>query len=183
MCVRNKIYKFNKQQMRTRILLVIFLIVLIGNTVTVKGGTKASEVLFVSEEELIDKLPEKAQTFVKQYFSAYQFGESEKNKHGYYLFFVTLGYIRFDAQGEWKEIDGVAMQLPSALTKELPQSAVDYMKRHYNGSGLKKIVRHKNSFNIQFIFPKNSMVTFDAGGKLLSDTQASPDNSVKLSME
>lgn len=169
--------------MERKIFMAIFFALLLGAVADVQGVVTVGQKSVESESEMVEKLPEKAQVFVKHYFSAYQFAEFDKDKQGYRLYFVSLGCIKFNPAGEWSEIDGVAMQLPSDLKKELPQHAVSYMSENYNYSGMKKIVRNKDSFTVEFIYPKNAKLVFDTKGKLLSDTQAKPNTHLELSME
>lgn len=158
-------------------LLIVFILLIVRFSLSVEEVKGSSFTACYSEMDPIVKLPEKAQHFIRYHFNAYQFDELKKIKRGSRLFFLTIGYIEFDVHGIWRDINGGAMQLPSSLVKELPEPAIDYIKKGYKGTGIKRLVRKKDSYMVWFIFPKDALLVFDLKGKVLSDTllNASPE--------
>lgn len=150
--------------------LVVFILLIINVVWCVGCENGTPYMIHCSAKNPIEKLPEKARLFIEHYFTAYEFDELEKIKGGSRLFFLTIGYIEFDVRGAWRDVNGGAMQLPSSLVKELPEPAVRYIKKGYERTGLKRIVRNKDSYTIWFIFPKDAVLVFDVKGKVLSDS-------------
>ena len=159
-----------------RILTLLLIVVFCFSSNTfISGRARKNQEVILSDEKPLSCLPEKAKQFVNKHFEAYEFKNCKKEKSKLTLFFSSMGFIEFSPEGDWKRIDGIAMQLPSSLLKELPESVGDFLKKKYSGSGLRKVVRKKEGYVIRFIYPKNIKLKFDLKGNLLEETEVIVD--------
>lgn len=152
-------------------LLLLVLLLCFNNDASLYAkGKKNQDVVSLGEKPL-SCLSEKAKQFVNKHFEAYEFKNCKKEKSKQTLFFSSMGYIEFSPEGDWKRIDGIAMQLPSSLLKEIPASVGDYLKKKYSGSGLRKIVRKKEGYVIRLIYPKTIKLKFNLEGELIEEVE------------
>lgn len=151
-------------------LMVLVLFSFNGNIVIYGSGGKQQYVVS-SEENPLSCLPEKAKQFVKRHFEAYEFKNCKKEKSKFTLFFSSMGYLEFSPEGDWRKIDGIAMQLPSSLLEEMPDGIGNCLKKKYSGSGLRKVSKKKDGYIVRFIYPKTIKLKFDLEGNLIEETE------------
>lgn len=142
-----------------------------------------------------DKLPAQAQKFVADHFSGYRASEikiNDKEADNGVLYSVIFQRdalrstvvlpsrvkIEFDKAGQWIEIesliDGVA--LPASILRLLPAATLQYVERHYPGTGIHEVERKSYGYKVELVNDKELL--FDRSGQTLSDANKgkAPDN-------
>lgn len=114
-----------------------------------------------------DKLPETAQSFIKEYFPentvSYVKKDSELTKTTYEVVFQDGTEIEFDGKGQWDKIDCKRTAVPAAL---IPAAIADYVRQSFPGQVIVKI--DKETLGHEIELASGLELKFDKKGKLVN---------------
>lgn len=105
-----------------------------------------------AQEQLISysKLPTKGQNFIAKYFDSsavdYVKLDDDYFSKDYEVVFRNRTKVEFDGNGEWKEIDGNGVGIP---TKMIPQNIVNYVSKSFPQNKIKKIERMRRGYEVE----------------------------------
>lgn len=112
-----------------------------------------------------DKLPEAAQSFIKEYFPGSTVSFVKKDAEiGGATYEVTLQdatEIEFNGKGEWDKVDCRRAAIPSAL---VPSTIADYVQTSFPGQIIVKIDKDRLGYEIEL--GNDLELKFDNSGKL-----------------
>ena len=121
--------------------IVLFISVLTLSTFTVQADNE--------RPITIDKLPQKAQQFIKQHFSdaavAYVIKERDFLKTKYEVVFTNRSKIEFHENGEWKEVDCKHAKVPEVI---VPEAIATFVTTHYPTVSIVQIDRDSRDYEI-----------------------------------
>ncbi|MGM5630313.1 PepSY-like domain-containing protein [Apibacter raozihei] len=110
-----------------------------------------------------NELPQKAQSFLKSYFSNQTVGyivkDIETRSVDYDVHFANGMEIEFDAEGNWKEVDGEYQALPTGF---IPSKIINYVTKQYPGTTISKI--EKNPFKYEVKLSNGLELDFNTAG-------------------
>lgn len=114
-----------------------------------------------------DKLPEAAQSFMKEFFPenavSYAKKDSEFAKTTYEVVFQDGTEIEFDGKGQWDKIDCKRTAVPAAL---IPAPIAEYVWTSFPGQVIVKIDRE--TFGHEIELASGLELKFDKKGKLVN---------------
>lgn len=98
----------------------------------------------------VDKLPEKARTFIAQHFADSKIALSTVDREvfntTYEVVFSNGDKVEFDRRGEWTDIDCTGSRVPDGA---VPQSIRDYIGANYPGQYVKEIDRDSRYYEVK----------------------------------
>lgn len=109
-------------------------------------------VSFAGEDKPIsvDKMPQAAQTFIKQYFPGKSIAlakmDSEFFGRSYDVIFTNGDKVEFDKKGEWTKIDCDYSQVPM---EAVPSAIRTYVKSHYPSAKIKQIEKDRKKYELE----------------------------------
>ena len=113
-----------------------------------------------------DRLPEKAQQFIREYFPsekiAYVKMEREFAELSYEVMFVQGAMVEFDRRGRWTDIECRYRTLDSRI---LPPAIASYIASDWAGQACRKISRDRNQFEVKLV--SGIELTFDRNYNLM----------------
>ena len=116
-----------------------------------------------------DKLPAKAQSFVKTHFpkeevaSVWKDIEIEMLRVEDYTVALSNGTeVEFLPNGEWKEIKSRGSEIPAKI---IPNGIALYVSQNYSGHPIKKISKERNGYEVELI--GGTYLEFSRNGKFL----------------
>ena len=99
----------------------------------------------------VDQLPQKAQTFIKQYFADKQVSLAKQERDffdkSYEVMFVNGEKVEFDKNGEWKDVDCKFSEVPADI---IPQAIRTHIDRDSRGYEVQLNNRLELSYNTSF---------------------------------
>ncbi len=104
------------------------------------------------KEEIIstERLPEPAQEFIQKYFSNNNILQVKYEKDGrekrYNVLFNSGDRIEFYKNGEWKNIECIASEVPTGI---IPQAINNFVQNHHPDKKITKIEKEKRYIEIQ----------------------------------
>lgn len=104
------------------------------------------------KEEIIptERLPEPAQEFIQKYFSNNNILQVKYEKDGrekrYNVLFNNGDRIEFYKNGEWKNIECIASEVPNGI---IPQAINNFVQNHHPDKKITKIEKEKRYIEIQ----------------------------------
>ena len=104
------------------------------------------------KEEIIptERLPEPAQEFIQKYFSNNNILQVKYEKDGrekrYNVLFNSGDRIEFYKNGEWKNIECIASEVPNGI---IPQSINNFVQNHHPDKKITKIEKEKRYIEVQ----------------------------------
>lgn len=114
-----------------------------------------------------NELPQSAQTFIKAHFSdlkvlkaTKETGRSEKTE--YEIYFDNGVKIEFDNKGEWKEVDGNNVQIPTAY---LPEEINQYVAKNFPSQEITKAEKSSGRYELEL--DNGIDLKFNSKGKFL----------------
>jgi hypothetical protein len=114
----------------------------------------------------ITGLPANAQAFIKQHFKGQTVTSAHEDKEMFetdYNAVLSNGIeIEFDNKGNWDEIDGNHIALPTSV---LPKAIADYTAANYKAQGVVQIDKKRSGYDIELA--NGTELEFDANGKFL----------------
>ncbi len=121
--------------------LIVFVVALLFATTSVSADEKLVK---------FDKLPVKAQAFIKKYFA----NETVKNvvtegKSIYREYGVKLkngSEVDFNSKGIWTKVDCALNEVPKDL---IPDKVSKYVKSNFKGKEIREIEREKGSYKLE----------------------------------
>ncbi len=125
--------------------------------------------LFAQKDKKIDwdELPQKAQTFLKTNFTKEKAQKILKETEDYLetIYQVTFQgklKIKFDKNGNWKEVDGHRKPIP---TRFIPEKILTYIKKSFPNNEVVKIEKEKKKYEVEI---SNGLeLEFDRDGNFL----------------
>ncbi len=125
--------------------------------------------LFAQKDKKIDwdELPQKAQTFLKTNFTKEKAQQILKETEDYLetIYQVTFQgklKIKFDKNGNWKEVDGHRKPIP---TRFIPEKILTYIKKSFPNNEVVKIEKEKKKYEVEI---SNGLeLKFDREGNFL----------------
>lgn len=125
--------------------------------------------LFAQKDKKIDwdELPQKAQTFLKTNFTKEKAQQILKETEDYLetIYQVTFQgklKIKFDKNGNWKEVDGHRKPIP---TRFIPEKILTYIKKSFPNNEVVKIEKEKKKYEVEI---SNGLeLEFDRDGNFL----------------
>lgn len=93
------------------------------------------------------KLPEKSKMFIKTYFSNSPVALAKEDGRDYKVILANGVMIDFMQNGDWKEIEGNYMPIPSEV---LPTMAANVVKNMFPNTTIEQIEKEKASYKIKF---------------------------------
>ena len=125
--------------------------------------------LFAQKDKKIDwdELPQKAQTFLKTNFTKEKAQQILKETEDYLetIYQVTFQgklKIKFDNNGNWKEVDGHRKPIP---TRFIPEKILTYIKKSFPNNEVVKIEKEKKKYEVEI---SNGLeLKFDREGNFL----------------
>ncbi|ADQ15895.1 hypothetical protein Lbys_0099 [Leadbetterella byssophila DSM 17132] len=125
--------------------------------------------LFAQKDKKIDwdELPQKAQTFLKTNFTKEKAQQILKETEDYLetIYQVTFQgklKIKFDKNGNWKEVDGHRKPIP---TRFIPEKILTYIKKSFPNNEVVKIEKEKKKYEVEI---SNGLeLEFDREGNFL----------------
>ncbi|MFS0490579.1 PepSY-like domain-containing protein [Leadbetterella byssophila] len=125
--------------------------------------------LFAQKDKKIDwdELPQKAQTFLKINFTKEKAQKILKETEDYLetIYQVTFQgklKIKFDKNGNWKEVDGHRKPIP---TRFIPEKILTYIKKSFPNNEVVKIEKEKRKYEVEI---SNGLeLEFDRDGNFL----------------
>lgn len=121
-----------------------------------------------------DKLPAAALSFLNTYYPSIKISYINQHDHSYHNgdkhfdyidYKVTLennAKIEFDKQGNWKEVDGKNLPIPTGF---IPAAIIKYVNEHYTGGNVTKIEKDTNKYEVEV--NDDIDLKFDLNGKFL----------------
>lgn len=108
----------------------------------------------------IEKLPQKAQEFLKSYFADQKptlvTQDRDFGEHDYDVTLTDGTHIDFTASGEWQEVDARGGAVPATL---VPEGVKKYVEEHYAAERIVRLERDRRSWEVKL---SNGMeLTFD----------------------
>ena len=104
------------------------------------------------KEEIIstERLPEPAQEFIQKYFSNNNILQVKYEKDGrekrYNVLFNSGDRIEFYKNGEWKNIECIASEVPTGI---IPQAINNFVQNHHPDKKITKIEKEKRYIELQ----------------------------------
>jgi hypothetical protein len=125
--------------------------------------------LFAQKDKKIewDELPQKAQTFLKTNFTKEKAQQILQETEDYLetIYQVTFQgklKIKFDKNGNWKEVDGHRKPIP---TRFIPEKILTYIKKSFPNNEVVKIEKEKKKYEVEI---SNGLeLEFDRDGNFL----------------
>lgn len=110
-----------------------------------------SAVLFAQDQNIsFNKLPQKAQQFVKTYFGVKNVSvvmlDDDYIKKEYEVYLNNGTKIEFDGSGTWKEVDGKRNKIPTGFA---PASIASYVKKSFPNAKITKIEKNRFSYEVE----------------------------------
>lgn len=110
-----------------------------------------SAVLFAQDQNIsFNKLPQKAQQFVKTYFGVKNVSvvtlDDDYIKKEYEVYLTNGTKIEFDGSGSWKEVDGKRNTIPAGYA---PASIASYVKKSFPNAKITKIEKNRFSYEVE----------------------------------
>ncbi len=97
-----------------------------------------------------DKLPQAAQTFIKQYFPADKVVLASEDRElfgtSYDVMLSGGTKLEFDGKGEWKDVECMGSQVPAKL---VPAKIAEFASGTYPNASIVKIERKRNGWEIK----------------------------------
>ena len=114
----------------------------------------------------LDKLPHKAQTFLKQYFADSNVSlvtqDDDLVAKDYEVVLESGARIDFSPSGDWQEVEVRQGVVPASL---VPTAIAAYVKRHYNTERVVRLERDRRNWEVKL---SNGLeLTFDKQYRLI----------------
>ena len=97
----------------------------------------------------VDNLPQKAQQFIKKYFSqvsvTYATEDRDILSKEYEVMFAEGTKVDFSSNGEWKSVECKGVAVPAGV---VPQQINEYVKQNYSNAKVVKIARDRNDYEV-----------------------------------
>ena len=97
----------------------------------------------------VDNLPQKAQQFIKKYFSqvsvTYATEDRDILSKEYEVMFAEGTKVDFSSNGEWKSVECKGVAVPAGV---VPQQINEYVKQNYSNAKVVKIDRDRNDYEV-----------------------------------
>ena len=114
----------------------------------------------------VDKLPEAAQKFLKQYFPQVDVTlakvDNELTYKEYEVLLTNGTRIEFGSNGEWKDVDCKFDVVPEGI---VPRPIVDYVAKHYPDAKIVRIDLERRNYEV--VLSNRLELTFDKKFKLV----------------
>ena len=98
----------------------------------------------------VDKMPQKAQTFIKSYFGkskvAYAKRDTELFDGSYTVVFTDGSKVEFTSKGEWKDIECATGSVPQAL---IPTQIKAYVKANHPAAHITELERDRRGWDVK----------------------------------
>lgn len=98
----------------------------------------------------IDKMPQKAQLFIKKYFGTYQVAmariETDFLSKSYDVIFTNGDKVEFDRKGEWTNIDCEYSAVPMDV---VPAAIKAYVNKNYPNAQVKQIEKDGKAYDVE----------------------------------
>lgn len=121
---------------------LLLLVALFVVSISVKAGDDRPTTL--------DKIPQKAQQFVKKYFGNKQVAlvteDSEFMDKSYDVTFTNGDKVEFDKKGEWKNVDCKYSAVPDGV---IPTAIQSYVSKNYPNAKIKQIERDRKDYDVE----------------------------------
>ena len=121
-----------------------------------------------SREVIVEvaELPEQSRNFLETNFNGFQVNRATKDVSSfdeYYEIFVNNGItIDFNRIGEWTEVDGNGLSIPTSFIDE---EIVSYINTNYPTFPIENIDKKPYGYDVDLI--NNTELRFDTSGKLI----------------
>lgn len=100
----------------------------------------------------VSQLPATAQQFIQKYYKqekvAFAKSERELFEVKYEVLFTNSTKVQFDRNGEWTEVDGEHVSIPTDL---IPEPIMNYIKTHFTDYKIVKIERDKRKYEVELL--------------------------------
>ena len=97
----------------------------------------------------VDNLPQKAQQFIKKYFSqvsvTYATEDRDILSKEYEVMFAEGTKVDFSSNGEWRSVECKGVAVPAGV---VPQQINEYVKQNYSNAKVVKIDRDRNDYEV-----------------------------------
>ena len=121
---------------------LLLFVTLFAISISVKAGD--------DKPTTLDKIPQKAQQFVKKYFGNMQVAlvtvESEFMDKSYDVTFTNGDKVEFDKKGEWKNVDCGHNAVPQGV---VPQAIQSYVNKNYPNAKIKQIEKDRRDYDVE----------------------------------
>ena len=98
----------------------------------------------------VDKLPQKAQLFIKTHFGTHQVAmakmETDFLSKSYDVIFTNGDKVEFDRKGEWTNIDCEYSAVPM---ETVPAAIKAYVNKNYPNAKVKQIEKDRNNYDVE----------------------------------
>ena len=122
------------------------IIVLLMSIVLIQANTMAGN----DKPIAVNKLPERAQTFIKQHFNDVKVSFAKVDKDlfdtSYEVIFTNGSKVEFDKKGNWKEVDCKHSQVPDAI---IPAQILQYIKENHSELKIISIDRDRRDYEVK----------------------------------
>ena len=98
----------------------------------------------------VDKMPNKAQQFIKKYFGSHQVAiakmETDFLSKSYDVIFTNGDKVEFDKKGEWTNIDCEYSAVPMDV---VPAAIKAYVNKNYPNAKVKQIEKERKGYDVE----------------------------------
>ncbi|MBQ8521931.1 MAG: PepSY-like domain-containing protein [Bacteroides sp.] len=98
----------------------------------------------------VDRLPQKAQQFIKQYFAGKQVAlatvETEFMDKTYEVVFTNGDKVEFDKKGGWTNVDCEHSAVPDDV---IPSAIKSYVNKNYPNAKVKQIEKDRKDYDVE----------------------------------
>ena len=121
-----------------------------------------------SNSELWDKLPDKASTFINQYYPMSQLQAVTETDGSYHVRLDNGPGITFTSDGSWTAVNGYGLPLPQVmLFDQLPPRLYDYLQESENLNSVFSMERSSTKYVVELL---TNTVTYDVATNTLTGT-------------
>lgn len=118
---------------------------LIAGVLAIAGTAGAAS---AATPEKYDRLPDKARTFISEYFGSSDIASVKKEQFPteYEVVFRSGAKAEFDADGEWMEVDCRSEAVPSVI---VPQPIREYVNEKYPNQKIVGVSRDRRGYDVE----------------------------------
>lgn len=118
-------------------------IILVTATLSIASSFNDKPVTF-------EQLPQKAQTFIKTYFSqskiSYAKQDTDMFEGDYEVMFTDGNKVEFTKKGEWKDVECKTSEVPTAI---IPQAITKFISEKHAGQKVVSIDRDSRDYDVK----------------------------------
>ena len=112
-------------------------------------------------------LPANAQAFLFTHFADVDVVSIQKDNDGYDVRLKNGFSVNFDLDGEWDDVDGSQMPVPTSITALLPSTILAYIVQNYNDYKIVEVNKEHYGYEITLLDKRELELKFDQRGNFL----------------